>query len=283
MGVPTGSEVPLEGGGSTPTARDGGLVLRESRPWTRSVHAVLEHLERQGLACAPRVAGDGFAADGRETLYFIEGDVGPPSGGWSDDGIWKLGQLLADAHGALLSFDPPPWVSWMPWWGRSLPGRPRIVGHCDAAPWNVIARDGIPVALIDWDTTGPVGQLWDLAQAVWLNAQLHDDDVAERQGLPPAALRAARARVMCDGYGLEATRRQALIDLMIELAVRTAAQEAIDAGVSLEGTQPQPFGLLGGGPPFSGHELLWAVTWRVRSARWMLDNRQLLERALGTV
>jgi len=87
---------------------------------------------------------------------------------------------------------------------------------------------------------------------------------------------------MCDGYGLEATRRQALIDLMIEMAVRTAAQEAIDAGVSLEGTQPQPFGLLGGGPPFSGHELLWAVTWRVRSARWMLDNRQLLEKALGT-
>ena len=124
--------------------------------------------------------------------------------------------------------------------------------------------------------------MWDVAQAVWLNAQLYDDDVAERQGLPPAAQRAARARTLCDGYELDAAQRQVLVDVMIELALRTAAQEAIDGGVSPEKTNPEPYGRLGGGPPFVGHELLWAVTWRVRSARWMLANRGILDNALGS-
>jgi len=45
----------------------------------------------------------------------------------------------------------------------------------------------------------------------------------------------------------------------------TAAQQARDASVTPTSTDPEP---------------LWAVTWRVRSAAWMLTHRRTLERAL---
>jgi hypothetical protein len=63
--------------------------------------------------------------------------------------------------------------------------------------------------------------------------------------------------------------------------VASAAQEAIDAGVTREAVQPRRTGLLGGGPPLGGHDLLWALAWRTRGAAWMVRNRAALERAIG--
>jgi hypothetical protein len=67
---------------------------------------------------------------------------------------------------------------------------------------------------------------------VWLNAQLHDDDVAERAGLPDLATRAHQAQLILDGYRLPAADRAGFVDAMIGFAVASAAQEAIDAGVT---------------------------------------------------
>jgi hypothetical protein len=67
-----------------------------------------------------------------------------------------------------------------------------------------VARDGLPVALIDWDTAGPTGRLDKIAATGWWNAQLVDDDVAERNALPPAAARARQLRWFLDGYRLPA-------------------------------------------------------------------------------
>ena len=71
-----------------------------------------------------------------------------------------------------------------------------MTGHGDPGPWNVVAQDSIPVAFIDWEFAGPVDALWELAEAAWQNAQLHDDDVAERFGLPSAALRSQQVRLL---------------------------------------------------------------------------------------
>ena len=67
------------------------------------------------------------------------------------------------------------------------------------APWNLLARDDAGMALIDWETAGPVDPLVELAQACWLNAQLHDDDVAAVNGLAAPAERAGHARLIADG------------------------------------------------------------------------------------
>ena len=239
---------------------------------------LLRHLEVQGYKEAPRVVGGGISTDGRETLRFIEGQ--PHSGSWSDDGVYALGELLRKLHDATATFKEPD-ATWMPWWGRDLPGKLPIIGHCDVAPWNVITRSGLPVALIDWDCAGPVDLRWELAQAVWLNAQLFDDDVAERAGLPDASARCRHVRLLCDGYGADRNLRDGLVQAMIEFAVRSATQEAIDAGITPESLEPQQLSRLGGGPPFTGHNLLWALTWRIRSANWMLRHRQVLEGTLS--
>jgi hypothetical protein len=55
-------------------------------------------------------------------------------------------------HRATASFRPPPGALWFPWHGRDLGGPGIVIGHCDAAPWNIVARRGLPVALIDWES-----------------------------------------------------------------------------------------------------------------------------------
>jgi len=187
--------------------------------------------------------------------------------------------MLRDLHRATASFSMPD-AHWMPWWGRTLDMADSVIGHCDLGPWNIVEVDGVPVAFIDWDSAGPVGRRLEIAQTAWLNAQLHDEDVAIRVGLPGLSARAQQLRAFCDGYGLSQRTRVGLVDAMVEVAVRTSAQEAIDSGVTPDRVQPTGVGLLGGGPAFTGHDLLWAVTWRTRSAAWMLRHRATLENAL---
>jgi hypothetical protein len=270
-------EEELLGGGSSEVRLVDGVVYRLSRPWTPTVHTVLRFLEEKGFSGSPRVDGSGLSSDGFETLTYIEGDD-LPSTGLSEEGAFAVGALLRSAHDALRSFTLVGDEVWMPCWARSLPGDDWIIGHCDVTPWNLVCRDAVPIALVDWDSCGPVALIWELAHAIWLNSQLFDE--AESRGLPSVRERLIRARLICDGYGVPTRVRKQLPDALIEVAVRTAAQEAVDSGVTEVGCFPVKHGLLGGGEPFSGHELTWAMTWRIRSARWLLDNRSALAGAL---
>lgn len=230
------------------------MVARRPRP--------APPLESAGFDGAPRVIGSGFDQHGRETLGFIPG-ASPHPHAWPIDAMPAIGALLRRAHDASRDFVPPPDARWRPWFGRTLGGAARVFGHCDTGQWNIIARDGQPVALIDWEQAGPVDPLVDLAQTAWLNAHLFDDDLAERLALPPAADRAARVHALLDGYGLARADRPALITLMIEIATLDAAREAEEAKLTPESTGPI--------------DALWAMAWRARSAAWMIRNRALLE------
>jgi len=269
------AEIPLEvwGSGMQPSkARQrGAVVYREAGPWSPTVLALLRHLEREGFIGAPRVVGSGFAEDGREMVGYVPG-ASPQPRAWAEDAVAGVGRLLRDLHAAAASFVPPPGASWRPWFGRDLAGSQPVIGHCDTGPWNVIARDGQPVALVDFEFAGPVDAVWELAQATWLNAQLHDDDVAERHGLPGLAVRARQARLILDGYGLPARQRDDFVDKMITFAVHSARAEAIEFAVTPETTAV----VTGTGYPF-----VWAITWRVRSASWMLAHRSRLQQAIG--
>jgi hypothetical protein len=269
------AETPLGICGPGPVASKARLrqdvVLRTSGPWSRSVMALLRHLADAGFAGAPRPVGDGFEPDGREAVTYIPGATTHP-GPWGDDAISAIGGLLRGLHDAAASFRAPPGASWQPTVARCLPGRHPAIGHGDLGPWNVVAQDGIPVAFIDWEFAGPVDALWELAEAAWLNAQLHDDDIAERVGLPSADHRARQVRLLVDAYGLPAPERRGFVDKMIEFAVHSARAEAVRYGVTPDtATAIDP----------SGYPVLWAVTWRVRSASWMLRHRQVLDRALA--
>lgn len=263
--VSEADEVLLTGGGGAVVSRRGDVVLRAASAWSETMLALLRHLEEVGFVGAPRVVGPGFDESGREMLTFVEGRLVSP-GPWEEGAVGELGVLLRGLHDATSSFRPPVGAVWRPWYGRSLGGPGRVIGHCDTGPWNIVARRGRPVALIDWEYAGPVDPLVELAQMCWLNAQLHDDDVAERAGLPPAGTRARQLRAIVDGYGLSARQRAGFLDTAIEVAVQDAADQVRAAGVTPESTDAGP---------------LWGVAWRVRSAGWMLRNRRLLEGALA--
>lgn len=255
----------LEGGGRSVVHRRGDVVIRDTGPWTPAVHLLLRHLEDVGFAAAPRLVGSGLDPDGREVLTFIHGEFTQP-GPWSFDGAIALGGLLRSLHEATRSFRPPPDAVWFPWHGRDLGGPDMVIGHCDVAPWNIVARDGLPVAFIDWETAGPVDPLVELAQLGWLNAKLHDDTVAEIEGLPPLSERARQLGAIADGYGLTVQRRSDLLDRIIEFAITDAASEADDAQVT---------------PETTSHPIaLWAMAWRARSAAWMIRNRRTLDEGL---
>jgi hypothetical protein len=268
-------EVRLDGGERTDVRRRGGVVLREARPSSATVLGLLRHLEAVGFDGAPRVVGEGFDERGREALTYVEGGFVHPQA-WSDAGVAALGGLLRRLHDAAASHVPAPGATWQPRYTRQLARPPALgppvagYGHGDLGPWNVVSRDGLPVAFIDWEYAGPMDPLVDLAECAWLNVQLHDDDVAERQGLGPPEQRARQLRLLVDGYGLPAAERGGFVQLMIDVAVLDAAWEAIEAGIT-----PGP-----PASPASPGPRAWAVAWRARSASWMTRHRSLLEAAL---
>lgn len=244
--------------------RFGDVVHRQTGPWAGTVHSLLRHLEASGFEGSPRVVGSGFDEEGRETVSYIPGEVIHPHP-WTDEALPVLGALLRGLHDATDSFTPPDDAIWRGWFGRRLGQERKIIGHCDVGPWNIIARDGMPVALIDWEVAGPVDRLFELAQACWLNAQLHDDDVAEMCGLPSLERRAQQTKAILDGYGLGKKDRIGFVDIMIELAVCDAASQAREAGVTAESEDTAS---------------LWAITWRTRAAAWMLKNRSILKQTI---
>jgi hypothetical protein len=239
-----------------------GVVHKTAGPWTPAVFALLRHLEEVGFAGAPRVVGDGYG--------FVPGESPHPRA-WPDDTVGGVGALLRGLHDATAGFTPPAGAVWQPNWLRDLGGDDIVIGHCDTGPWNIVGRPGRADAFIDWEFAGPVDRLWELAETVWLNAQLVDDDVAAMHGLPSAAARAGQARAIVDGYGLPHADRAELVDRLSDVAIHGARYEAVGQGVTIDSTAAVSD---------SGYPVLWAITWRARSASWIARHRTLLRRAI---
>lgn len=177
----------------------------------------------------------------------------------------RLGALLRQLHNANSTFELSGNDIWQEWFGRDIGERPKIIGHCDLGPWNIVSKNGLPTGIIDWEVAGPVDPLVELAQACWLNVQLHDDKVAKLQGLPPAETRARQLRLMVDAYGLDRDSRTRLVQTMIDYAILDAADQVSAPSVTPESKDPEP---------------LWGVTWRTRAAAWMTNHRTMLIGAL---
>jgi hypothetical protein len=239
-----------------------GVVHKTAGPWTPAVFALLRHLERVGFAGAPRVVGDGYS--------FVAGESPHPHA-WTDEAVGGVGRLLRGLHDATATFELPTGAVWQPNWLRELDGEDIVIGHCDPGPWNIVGEQGRPEAFIDWEFAGPVDRLWELAETVWLNAQLVDDDIADRQGLPDATARARQARTIIDGYGLPHAARHEFVDRLSDIAIHGARHEAIVAGVTIDSTAAIAE---------NGYPILWSIAWRARSASWIARNRAMIRRVI---
>ena len=121
--------------------RVGDTVRRPPRYATQLMRDVLVHLERAGFDAAPRWLG--FDETGRDVLSWIDGEtltergqmhpyIGDPPGRltFSDQQIAAVMHLLRRYHDAF---------------GDD------VICHGDFGPWNIVWRDGLPFAVIDFD------------------------------------------------------------------------------------------------------------------------------------
>jgi len=258
------SEVVLAGGITNEglVRRVGATVRRPARATGAATQALLEHLEREGFAGAPRHLGRD--EQGREVLSFVEGEVPvPPYPDWAltDDALVSVAELLRRYHDAVASFDPSGLD-----WPRAVPQAfaGRLVCHNDPNLDNVVFTEGRAAALIDFDLAGPGTAAWDVACAVrlWTPLRAEPDLPAPLRG---RALQ--RLRTFADAYGLSARERD-----RVPAAVRWAhdwsydvVRDAVDAG-------------------HGGFGRLWHVDGgrarARRSARWLEEHEGAMRRVL---
>jgi aminoglycoside phosphotransferase (APT) family kinase protein len=168
---------PLVGDGVTPgIVRIGDTVRRPVRPFTRTIQAYLAHLHQVGFTAAPVPLG--IDEQGREVLSYVPGDVPrnplPPETA-GEEVLVALARLIRALHEASAGWTPPPDAVW-----GGTPGTPgrtthratELVSHRDYYPGNVVFRDGLPAALIDFDLARPTTRLYDWAvfRRLWKTA-----------------------------------------------------------------------------------------------------------------
>ena len=223
---PDAIETPLAGGMDPRFApvRVGDTVRRSAGAFREAVRALLLHLETIGWAGAPRHLG--FDAQGREVLSFVEGDVPlPPYPGWAmtDAALGDLGALVRRFHEATASFAAPAGADWATDWADPLGGSApdAVVCHNDLYPENVVFRDGMPVAMIDFAMAAPGRPLWDLAVAAETWCPLGDP--AHRDQHPADLDGIRRLRALVRGYGLAPERARELVGVLMETRAHSLA------------------------------------------------------------
>lgn len=172
--------------------RVGDTIRRPPEP--DHVVQLLRWFEHVGFDGAPRFLG--YDDEGREMLSFVEGEPAFAPVPSSDEVVVALGRLLRRAHDAQLGS-----------------GRPLLI-HGDLFWTNVVFRDGLPAALIDWELAWPGSRVLEVALAATYWAGLRIDEQLDEWGIPHDR-RGERLRLLCDAYGLEAAERRVLLDELI--------------------------------------------------------------------
>ena len=193
-------------GGVNVVVREGGLVRRPAGPWSGTVQRLLAHLAGSGFAGAPRPYG--LTGDGsQELVEYLPGTVGHDFAAAevrSDASLVAAARLLRGLHDATAGFVRGPGDVWM------HPAREpaEVVCHGDAATYNTVFRDRVPVAFIDFDTAHPGPRIWDAAYTAYRFVPLYAPDEAELTLPVPEAER--RLGLFADAYGLSSAERARL-------------------------------------------------------------------------
>jgi aminoglycoside phosphotransferase (APT) family kinase protein len=208
----------------------------------------------------------GVDEDGRERLMFIDGQVPlVPYPDWSqsDTALASIARLLRGLHDAAREFDPHGMT-----WNDHLadPSGGTIVCHNDVCPENVVFRDGLAVALIDFEFAAPGRPAYDLAHLARLCVPIEDDFDLARLGWW-AADRPARLRLVADAYGLNRGARAELLSTMYDAidVVEAAVRRSVDVG---DPNALEMWNRTGGGERYQ------------RRRRWWVDHQNQFAAAL---
>ena len=207
-----------------------GSVRRPVRAWTKTVHALLRHLEQRGFSGAPRALG--IDDRGREVLSYLEGEtVGDslPWPAWTHSGaaLDDVGRWLREYHRAVADHVPAVDAVWREGevWKQGL-----IIGHGDPVPYNAVWDRGGLVGFIDWDMAGPVASEDDLAWLAFSWTPLHARAVVAREGFTEFSERRVRLERLLNAYGWEGTTEDVLRRIDARLRHRADAIRATAEG-----------------------------------------------------
>jgi len=182
-------EESLAGDGVTQgIVRIGDTVRRPVRPFSRTIQAYLAHLHQAGFTGAPIPLG--IDELGREVLSYVPGDVPrnplPPQTA-GEEVLVALARLIRALHEASAGWTPPPDAVW-----GGTPASIRrtghdaneLVSHRDYYPGNVVFRDGLPAALIDFGL--------DIPRRVAVFADAYRMSAEQRSAFAPFVIEMAR-------------------------------------------------------------------------------------------
>jgi len=207
------------------------VVRRPAQAWTPTIHLLLAHLRRQGLAGVP--APMGVRGD-LEEVSFLPGDAGAAC--WphqvGEAGVVSAARLLRSIHEAGRGWRGPPGSAW----ARPASPEAEVICHGDPGPWNMVWRDGRAVGMIDWDLACPGRALEDVAYALeWLAPFCSDAEAVRWRAFAGPPDRPARIATFTRAYGMEGTagmvdaviaRQRATIDVTRDLATRGVQPQA---------------------------------------------------------
>jgi hypothetical protein len=206
--------------------RIGQTVRRPAHRNTPIIQALLRHLEKRGFDGAPRPLG--VDQERRETVGYIFGEAGQyplKPHVLSESTLIRLGLLLRRFHDATTSFSLPKNLVWH----NTVRGTSEVICHGDAGPYNIIFRNGNPVALIDFERATPGPRVWDIAFVVYRFAPLCD---LREQGLTRGFLRqiAYRIRSFLQAYGF--SQKDDLLDwIRLRLETEIGLFESVEKDV----------------------------------------------------
>lgn len=197
------------------------VVERPAKPWTPTVHALLNHLHRSGLPVPEPLDFD----DEVERVTLVPGEAG--SDAWahqlSNESVRSAGRLLRRVHDATVGWVPPTDAKW------AVPFSPGdVICHGDPQPANFAWRDGIAVGLFDWDDARPANRLSDVAYALEWFAPFEDDPTELRfRGFDETLDRRDRIAAFLGAYGWEGP-----VDVVAAVIARqrTAIDEVVYLG-----------------------------------------------------
>lgn len=187
-------EILLGGRLTAGVIRVGDTVRRPVTPASPFAARLLKHLAHIGFEGAPRYLG--CDESNRDILSFIPGWVPASFQRFENDQVCCAGQLLRRFHVATA--------------GSNLVEPGQVVCHHDPGPNNVVFREEMPHAFIDFDMAAPGDPLEDIGYMAWTWC------VSSRPDRGPAAFQAEQVRVLSDAYRLATCDRHRVVDAIIK-------------------------------------------------------------------
>ncbi|MEU4384774.1 aminoglycoside phosphotransferase family protein [Promicromonospora sp. NPDC023805] len=231
-GADAPDEQELTGGNITGVVRIGDTVHREAGPWTPTVQRLLAHVRAAGMTEVPEPLG--LDDQGREIVSYLPGDVPgwpAPAWLWSEGVLVEAGRLLRRFHDATAGFPRSDAV-----WRLPAAEPAEVICHNDAAPYNMVFRDGRLTGLFDLDTASPGPRVRDLAYLAYRIAPFSSDAFAgaayDVGHLDPME----RLDTLTEAYGTPFRRAEvlaAMVDKLHDLAGWSAARADGDGPAEL--------------------------------------------------